>query len=204
MKRRVWPVLLASALGFAMLVSLGIWQVQRLAWKNLLIANFESTAMHVGGQFSNSEPRRLLSSFEGKPAWLLVQPFLAKSGHMLLVARGKISTDAPLPPTPNGQLQLHGYQHIHNSGRGLFDVDNKPAENQWFYWDVDAMLGQPSIGGVVLHLAPGSPGTDGLLVDAPKSALRNNHLGYAITWFGLAAVLAVMTVVFLRSQGKKS
>ncbi len=50
---------------------------------------------------------------------------------------------------------------------------------------------------VVVNLVAASPGTEGLYVEAPKANLRNNHLGYAITWFGLAAVLVVMTGVFL-------
>ena len=35
---RAWPVLLAAGVGLAILLSLGIWQVQRLAWKEGLIA----------------------------------------------------------------------------------------------------------------------------------------------------------------------
>jgi surfeit locus 1 family protein len=30
------------------------------------------------------------------------------------------------------------------------------------------------------------------------AAIPNNHLGYAFTWFGLAVVLAVMTVLLIR------
>ena len=49
----------------------------------------------------------------------------------------------------------------------------------------------------VVHLVPGSPGTEGLFVEQPKANLRNNHLGYAITWFGLAAVLAMISGIFI-------
>ena len=41
MKPRLWPILLASAIGIAILVGLGIWQVQRLTQKNALIAALE-------------------------------------------------------------------------------------------------------------------------------------------------------------------
>ena len=69
--------------------------------------------------------------------------------------------------------------------------------------DVSAMLETllPGLrapeGSLEFRLLPGSPGTEGLVVDPPKAALRNNHLGYAITWFGLAAVLAVMAGIFV-------
>jgi surfeit locus 1 family protein len=197
MKPRIWPILLASGLGLALLLWLGAWQVQRLAWKNELIANFDKTKVTVSGHFKNTEPQRLLTSYEGGPAWLLVQGFERDDGTALLVARGKIPQSAPLPASNSNPITLTGHVQNHNKGRGYFDVDNKPAENQWYYWDVDAMLGQASNNDEVLHLIPGSPGTEGLYVDPPKSELRNNHLGYAITWFGLAAALLVMTGVFV-------
>jgi surfeit locus 1 family protein len=197
MKPRIWPILLASGLGLALLLSLGVWQVQRLAWKNALIANFENTKVTLSGHFTDTVPQRLQSTYEGGPAWLLLQGFAKDDGTMLLVARGKIPQSAELPANTTAPLTITGHLQNHNKGRGYFDVDNKPVANRWYYWDVDAMLGQASNDGEVLHLIPGSPGTEGLYVDAPKSELRNNHLGYAITWFGLAAVLVVMTGVFV-------
>jgi surfeit locus 1 family protein len=197
MKPRIWPILLASAIGLAILISLGVWQVQRLAWKNALIANFDKTKVSITGHFTDATPRRLLSTYEGGPAWLLLQGFETDDGKALLVSLGKIPQDASLPKNITAKLTLTGHLQNHNQGRGYFDVENKPVENQWYYWDVDAMLGQPSNNGEVLHLVPGSPGTEGLFVEPPKADLRNNHLGYAITWFGLAAALLVMTGVFV-------
>jgi surfeit locus 1 family protein len=197
MKPRIWPILLASAIGLAILISLGVWQVQRLAWKNELIANFDKTKVTITGHFTDTTPRRLLTSYDGGPAWLLLQGFETADGKKLLVSRGKIPQSATLPANNLSTLTLTGHIQNHNKGRGYFDVDNKPVDNQWYYWDVNAMLGQASDNGEVLHLIPGSPGTEGLFVEPPKSDLNNNHLGYAITWFGLAAALLVMTGVFV-------
>ena len=46
MRVRIWPVLLASGLGLVLLLSLGVWQVQRLAWKNAIIAQVDSRNDH--------------------------------------------------------------------------------------------------------------------------------------------------------------
>ena len=197
MKPRIWPILLASGIGLAILLALGAWQVQRLAWKNALIANFDKTKVTITGHFTDTTPQRLLTSYDGSPAWLLLQGFQTDDGKKRLVSRGKIPQNATLPANNLATLTLTGHIQNHNKGRGYFDVDNKPVENQWYYWDVDAMLGEASDNGTVLHLIPGSPGTEGLFVEPPKSDLNNNHLGYAITWFGLAAALLVMTVVFV-------
>ena len=40
----IWPVLLASALGIAILVTLGFWQVERLKWKEELLAQLGANA----------------------------------------------------------------------------------------------------------------------------------------------------------------
>ncbi|MNI10761.1 SURF1 family protein [compost metagenome] len=45
-----------------------------------------------------------------------------------------------------------------------------------------------------------NPGWPALRPVAPPAAFSNNHLGYALTWFGLAAVLIVFYVVLLRRR----
>ena len=197
MKTRIWPIVLASGLGLALLLWLGAWQVQRLAWKNELIANFDKTKLTVTGQFVDHPPLRLLSTNGGGPAWQILQKFDSQDGKTILVSRGKIPQNAAMPENIKTTVTITGHIQKHDSGRGFFDVDNNASENLWYHWDLDAMAGTTSHKGEVLHLIPSSPGTEGLFVDAPKSALSNNHLGYAITWFGLAAALVVMTGVFV-------
>ena len=197
MKTRIWPILLTASVALALLLWLGVWQVQRLAWKNQLIANFDTTKVTLTGQFVDQVPLRMLSSHEGGPAWQLLQKFDSQDGRTILVSRGKLPQTAAMPANIKTTVTITGHTQKHDKGRGFFDVDNNPAENLWYHWDLDAMTGSTSHNGEVLHLIPGSPGTEGLFVDAPKSELRNNHLGYAITWFGLAAVLLVMTGLFV-------
>jgi surfeit locus 1 family protein len=226
MKRSVWPVLLASGLGLAILLSLGVWQVKRLAWKEALLAEIDAAIaadpipfdqaiekflageaiafrkVKAKGRFAPRDPLRLLSSSNGAPAWTLVQGFEQTTGAPVLANRGKLPQDAALPPADDKEIEIVGLVHWHDEGRGFFDVDNEPDENRWYWWDVVAMSNQFSAthadpNYIVLDLVPGSPGTEGLAVDPPKANLRNNHLGYAITWFGLAGVLVVMTGLLL-------
>ena len=197
MKTRIWPILLTASVALALLLWLGVWQVQRLAWKNQLIANFDTTKVTLTGQFAEQVPLRMLSTREGGPAWQLLQMFSTQDGRTILVSRGKLPQTAAMPANIRTTITITGHTQKHDKGRGFFDVDNNPVENLWYHWDLDAMTGSTSHSGEVLHLIPGSPGTEGLFVDAPKSELNNNHLGYAITWFGLAAVLVVMTGLFV-------
>ncbi len=230
---RLWPVLLAAGVGLLILLSLGVWQVQRLAQKNAMIAaidaslasppvpldealagfldgkNIDYRKVKALGHFAPREPLRLIATLGGGPAWELVHGFEQPNGAPVLVNRGRIAEGKALPPPVPGEVEIVGLVHWHDKGRGVFDVDNKPNENRWYWWDVVAMSQQFSAthldpNYVVLDLIPGSPGTEGLQVDPPKANLRNNHLGYAITWFGLAAALLAVTGVFLWTRGKQS
>lgn len=233
MRRSIWPVLLFAVVGVAILVSLGVWQLQRLQWKTALLAKIDTAIaaepiplgnavekflageaiaywkVKAKGRFAPREPLRLLTSANGSPAWTLVHGFEQAASAPVLVNRGKLPHGAALPPTDDGEIEIVGLVHWHDEGRGFFDVENHPGENLWYWWDVVAMSNQFSAthanpNYIVLDLVPGSPGTEGLLVDPPKAALRNNHLGYAITWFGLAGVLVVMTALFVRSRTKET
>lgn len=222
---RLWPVLLAAAIGLAILLTLGTWQVQRLHWKQGLIAAIDAaiaagpvplpqalakpdpdfTKVTVEGVFTGPALRRL-SAMPGGAGWEVVQGFTTAAGARLLVSRG-VAGETQVPPESPGALTLTGILRRHG-GRAAFDGANDAAGNRWYWWDVPAMqaaaLGERATTDLVLHLLPGSPGSEGLFVAPPKADLRNNHLGYAITWYGLAAALAAVTAVFLWPRARKA
>lgn len=230
---RIWPVLLAAGLGLAILLTLGVWQVKRLAWKEALLdrmeqgmaadampfdealarevagENMQFRKVKLTGRFAARDPLRLLTVVNGGPGLQLAHGFEQPGGSPVLVNRGALPDGAAIPPPPAGEMEITGLLHWHGEGRGRFDVDNDPAGNLWYWWDVVAMTAQfgathldPNY--AVVDLLPGSPGTEGLLVVPPKSTLRNNHLGYAITWFGLAAALLAVTGFFLWQRANKA
>jgi surfeit locus 1 family protein len=222
-KHRIWPVLLAAGIGFCILCGLGVWQVKRLAWKEALIADFSAgisaaptsyedvptrkygdyAKLVVRGTFVGNAPFRLIASQDGVSGWRLVQPFVTDSNFTLLVDRG-ILVEGITTQTPNGHIELLGISRRHDGKRGFFDPENDVSGNRWYWWDKQGMFDQipgsvtmKPDSSIVLQLLPGSPGTDGLIVTPPKAELRNNHLGYAITWFGLAAALVGVTGAFI-------
>jgi surfeit locus 1 family protein len=231
MKPRIWPIVLASGIGFIILLGLGTWQVQRLAWKNGLIAQVETslagdavsldqvlvnqdadqnisyTKIRESGHFLPHHDILVLTTANGGVAWSVVRAFVVKdSAHgidaqVLLIECGKFPNQAP-PPPPTGEVTVEGVVRLHPGYKGVFDPENNPDAKQWYWWDIPAMLktvpsNEVKVSGFAVSLLPNSPGTEGLIVEPPKVDLRNNHLGYAITWFGLAAALLVMTGVFV-------
>jgi surfeit locus 1 family protein len=77
---------------------------------------------------------------------------------------------------------------------GLFTPEAEPAKNLWFSRDSTSMAVAKGIGPVApFYIEQESPPPPGGLPVAGvlTPSFPNNHLGYALTWYGLALVLAV-------------
>ncbi len=218
-KRRIGPVLLASAVGIALLCGLGTWQLKRLAWKEGLIAELEARMaaapvplsqalerMHAGedveylkvtaaGALDTSHVLFKQISYKGGPGWEALAPFRGDGGETVLVDLGGT---ADRGQAAQALTELTGVLRLHGFGRGIFDSDNDAVGNMWFWWDVPAMekaAQMPTDAPRVVVQA--LENTSGFDAAEPKVELRNNHLGYAITWFGLALALAGVTLAFV-------
>lgn len=231
MKTRLWPILLASTIGIAILLGLGVWQVKRLGQKEALISSLENrlkippislaeVLVKLGqgedieylkviltGQPDPKNTFRKVTSINGDPGWEIIAPFRTDDGSLVLVDLGAIAENQPLSLADTPQT-IVGVARFHNKGRGYFDNDNDAAKNIWYWWDVPAMLAMlKHIAAVhaapfILQKLPSNIENEVPLAELPKVELANNHLGYAITWFGLAAALAGVTGFYLFSLKK--
>jgi surfeit locus 1 family protein len=227
--RRTGSALLAATFGCAILIGLGVWQLYRLQWKDALIAEIETrlSALPVSlnqaidapadflrvktsGTFDHRGEMFVLTTAEGKPGWQVVTPLKSEEDAVVLVDRGFVPDELRDPAKrpesqPQGRVDVSGYVGRHGTGPGPFTPDNDAAANNWYWWDIPAMLafGHIDPGSHVapfaLHALPG----DGDTVPRPQpplTGLTNNHLQYALTWFGLAIVLAVVAFFFIRGE----
>ncbi|MBV8912707.1 MAG: SURF1 family protein [Acetobacteraceae bacterium] len=218
----VAPALLALA-GIAVLVSLGVWQLHRLAWKEALIARIEARVharpvalpaesewpglkpeeyeyrhVSVRGRF---DPRQALV-FRGSgpeagqgPGYLLLAPLMLPDGAAVIVNRGFVPgtpQDAAAHAPPAGETTVTGLMR-EPEPRNLFTPADQPDKDVWFTRDPAAIARHLGLS----RAAPFSIDADfsGDPKTLPKGgtsviAFPNNHLGYALTWFGLAAALA--------------
>jgi surfeit locus 1 family protein len=231
---RLWPTVAALA-ALAVLLGLGTWQLQRLGWKEDLVARAEAglaappVALPAAGtDLEALDFRRItvrgvylhdaafmfgLSASGGEPGGRLVTPLRLDDGRVVLVNRGWLPEDL-LPPNvppglrPSGQVTLEGVARWRGGGRdrGWMVPADQPGRRRWFSWDIAAMeraLGMPLLP-VALTLErsegpAGLPETQRVAVD-----FRNNHLGYALTWYGLAAALLVIFVLFSSAKPGES
>ncbi|MEL7013329.1 MAG: SURF1 family protein [Pseudomonadota bacterium] len=202
--------------GIAVLVSLGVWQVQRLAWKEAVLAEIDARIaappvalpqnaypeadkylpVEMTGQFGAGVLRVLVSQKRVGAGYRLITPFEVE-GRSVLVDRGFIRVDQDLPPAPAGQVTVTGNLHWpddRNSSTPNNDVDG----NTWFARDIDQMadlLETEPVLVIARNLSQPSGAVTPLPVDS--SAIPNDHLQYAVTWFGLAAIWTAMMLYFV-------
>jgi len=119
-------------------------------------------------------------------------------GGIVMVNRGFVPEGRQDPATrPEGQtagpVDIVGVMRWPETP-GLFTPAGDPAKNLWFARDSAAMAAAKGLGAVApFYIEQESPSVPGGLPQVGKlqPSLPNNHLGYALTWYGLALVLVV-------------
>ncbi len=201
-----------------MLVSLGLWQVQRLAWKEGVLAEIEARIaadpvplpaspdpeadrylpVRATGLIGDQDLRVLISAKGVGPAYRIIAPLTLDDGRRVLVDRGYVPDAAKDAPRPGGEATITGNLHWPDEIDG-FTPDNDIFGNVWFARDVPAMaeaLGTEPVLIIVRQTSETAPRVTPLPVDT--SGIPNDHLQYAVTWFGLAAVWVLMTGLWVR------
>ncbi len=193
--------------------ALGNWQIQRLHWKEGLIAQIDQAyatnpqTNHVGpddikmlapdhfirgqffGRFRFDEALYLMGQIDdGKQTKHLMVPYIVDKTTTILVDMGPGFT-----PKGNKQptARITGLLK-HAPVPNKFTPDNVPSDKTWYSINV-AQLNIPNL--YPLVIVPET--TPWKTYAAQKPELRNAHLQYAIFWFSMAGLISVLTACFL-------
>jgi surfeit locus 1 family protein len=163
---RLVPTLFAVPI-VLLCLGLGVWQVQRLAWKEGLIAQraaatkaapvpapqaladakkLEFRPVTLDGVFLNDREIYLHAiAPSGREGYQVLTPVTVAEGQAVFIDRGFIPTELR-DPAKRAAGQLSGTQHVTGlvrlppSGRpNWFLPDNNAAKNHWFWVDLPAM-----------------------------------------------------------------
>ncbi len=225
-----WALLLfltAAAVGF---VALGVWQVERLAWKRDLIARVDARVhaapvdppgdwaaitadddeyrrVVVDGQLLHTQEVPVYASTERGPGYWIMTPMVTASGTVW-INRGYVDN---AHRERDSRARLRDDEHVSVTGLlrlpeppGLFTRANVPAENRWYLRAPDEMTAARDVPNPV---AP-------FFIDAqdrvdtgnwPVPGLtvvqfRNHHLSYALTWFGMALLTLLAIGLVVRIE----
>jgi surfeit locus 1 family protein len=223
----LWPSLFWLVL-FLILAGLGTWQIQRLHWKEGLIAQrragmtgppvalpetltaangLEFHHVRLDGSFLNTaELYHHAISPGGKPGFNVVTPFKLADGNIVLVDRGFVPKDRRDPATRAageiaGPTIVTGLLRIPANNSSWFTPANQPAENLWFTMDLPAMARADRLDHVLPVYVDADAGQvpGGYPIGGQTNAgLPNDHLQYALTWYGLAGLAVIYYLLFVR------
>lgn len=213
--------------GAAVLAGLGKWQLDRLEWKNGLIAEAERRLdaapeplpadpqperddykpVFVEGVFDHAEERYVLTSLPPYgPGFKVVTPLEIPAGR-ILVDRGFVP-QAERAPEDRSETPPPGTVRIEGVLRWPDDTtwatpDPDPEIREWYARDVISLADATGAKPILVVQKPQSVKTWPRGTE-PRVTFRNQHLSYAITWFALAAVWIVMALVWFRKLARES
>ena len=222
-----WLLHVAFVVVLVILCALGTWQVRRLAWKTQLLERIHQAQVappeplsavlnrvsepvdvdYVRVQFDcpGLEQGATLQSYavrDDGPGRRLVTACPIEGGgyRSLLVDRGFLSGDLPKASSPALTTPVVGVLRRPDK-RSVFTPPHLHRGDIWYYRDVMEMaaeLGAPAPAPVMLMLERPAPASGNPAPSPVPISVSNNHMGYAVTWFGLAAALVGVYIAFLR------
>jgi len=215
MTRRMIVPLLIGLLGGAILISLGVWQVNRLQWKQGVLADIAARIVAapvdlpatpdpqadrylpvtVTGRFTGDHLDVLVSRKQIGAGVRVIEAFETQDGRRILVDRGFVTDDARANPRESGAATVEGNLHWPDE-TDSYTPPPDPRTGLWFARDVAAMAQaldtEPTF---IVARRPTGGEIEPMPVDT--SGIPNDHMNYAITWFSLAAVWLGMTAYLL-------
>lgn len=216
----------------AVLCWLGTWQLERLHWKETLIATvdrhmsapplsldqiqrmtgeeaqYRKVMLH--GRFDHGKESYVFATAgEGVAVYHVLTPFRTDAGRVMMVDRGAVPEGRLDPKSRaagnvDGQTQVTGVWRVPDPP-GLFTPKPDPARRIWYARDVAAIAAADglTLAAPVVIEADATPNPGGLPEGGQTVVtFRNQHLSYAVTWYGLAAVLLGVWLAYHISRGR--
>lgn len=230
---RPLPVLsIVTLIALAILIGLGLWQLERREQKHALLAEIshrmiapaesiegllindsEAPFRHATAQgtFENAQESYVFAPRTDDTGvhlgYKVVTPLRLTASALVLVDRGwvpeeKRSSATRLKGQIDGPVSLRGLLRPTVSP-GLFTPDPSLVEHIWYVHDIEAMAAAYGLKpATTLYLEASTSVPGGPIPTADVPELPDNHLQYALTWFALAIVLVVIYFVFHHARGR--
>ena len=174
--------------------------------------DLEYWRVEADGVFDHTQEAHLYKvNRRGTPGYFIITVLRREGQPNVLVNRGHVPLDKK-DPLARAAGQVTGPQNVTGLVRTLqernaFTPENQLADNMWYSYDIQAM-GAYLDAGEILPLildADATPNPGGLPEGGHTQVqLTNDHLGYAITWYGLALALIGVYLAYHYKVGRLS
>lgn len=212
----------------ALFGALGVWQVQRLQWKEALIDRVEArlaadpapppsredwsadqayVRVAVRGRFDHGKETLVQALTERGAGFWVLTPLRTARGTFL-INRGFVPAERRDPASRregliDGEVTVAGLLRATEPGGGFLRA-NDPEADRWHSRDVAAIAAARGLAGPVMPYfidADATPNPGGWpLGGLTVVRFSNNHLVYALTWFGLGLTSLIGAGLILRRR----
>ncbi|MEL7149932.1 MAG: SURF1 family protein [Pseudomonadota bacterium] len=222
-RRFIGPLILGIS-GTFVLASLGAWQLQRLEWKEGVLHEIETRIVEapvslpaalnpeehkylpvtVEGDLGEVQLRVLTSVPRVGPGHRIVSAMTLADGRRIMIDEGFVPEAGDANPGAARDVTVTGNVHWPDDVNSS-TPDPDLATGLYFGRDIPAMA-QVLETDPVLVVARDIEGVERRAMPLPVTTegIPNNHLGYAVQWFGLALVWAGMTAFLLWRTAKRT
>lgn len=180
-------------------------------WAKVNAADDEYRRVSAAGTLANDKETLVYASTALGPGYWVMTPLTLADGTAVLVNRGFVPTDRRDPATRrdgelSGIVEITGLMRM-SEPKGSLLQSNDLAADRWYSRDVAAIAQKRGLSAVAPYFidadAAANPG--GLPVGGLTIIhFANHHLVYAITWYGLAAmVLALLVFIVCGEIGRR-
>lgn len=178
----------------------------REQWPQVNAANSEYLHVIVQGRYLHGRETLVQAVTERGGGFWVITPLATVDGYIVLINRGFVPPTYRDPATrAQGQIEgvttVTGLVRISESG-GAYLRANEPQADRWYSRDVAAIAAARGLTDVAPYFIDADASG---MQSAPVGGLtvirfNNNHLQYALTWFGLALMVAGGVVLVLRQE----
>ncbi|MCF2906345.1 SURF1 family protein [Octadecabacter sp. CECT 8868] len=219
MRTLLFPLVIGLG-GIAVLLWLGFWQVERLAWKEGVISDIQDRVAQdpvplpeivdpasdnyltviMQGAATGAEIRFLDSGTAAGTGHHIISAFELTDGRRVMLDQGLLPLYAEEGEALTDEVTVQG-----NLVWPDDTADPLNVGDEWYARDVDAMAQALETEPVFVVLSAATA-YDARLTPLPVDTrnIKNDHLEYAITWFLLAVVWLSMTTFYIvRSRRQK-
>lgn len=181
------------------------------AWPGITRETGEYRRVVILGRYLHERETLVLALTERGSGYWVLTPLLTSAGETVLVNRGYIPVAAANPAQRRAgqidrEVSITGLLRISEPG-GILLRENDPGAERWYSRDVAAIARARKLANTAPYFidADGTANPGGLPIGGlTRLSFRNAHLVYALTWYGLALLLAGMTlrVIWLERSGR--
>ena len=221
--KRIWFIVFIGFAGTACLLYLGKWQIDRLYWKLDVLNKIDQKiaaapvpmpgepsesshkylSVEISGQFLQESIRVLASKKRYGAGYRIIHVFRT-NGRRLLVDLGFVGLETDYDVDLINDISLVGNLHWPD------EVDNFTPEpdlenNIWFARNVERVASALKTEPILLILKDSTLKDQNIKpMPIDTTHIPNDHLQYAITWFSLAIIWALMSCLFIWTTRQKA